>query len=77
MSTSRSCLINFKGFLARDERETPLQVARSLGWCGFDVLSDRTDPNHVVLVEIYRDEAAAAAHKDTGTISAGATSSRR
>ena len=31
----------------------------------FDVLSDRADPNHVVLVEIYRDEAAAAAHKDT------------
>ena len=31
----------------------------------FDVLSDRSDPQHVVLVEIYRDEAAAAAHKDT------------
>lgn len=31
----------------------------------FDVLTDRTDPAHVVLVEIYRDEAAAAAHKAT------------
>ena len=31
----------------------------------FDVLTDRTDPGHVVLVEIYRDEAAAAAHKET------------
>ena len=31
----------------------------------FDVLSDRADPGHVVLVEIYRDEAAAAAHKET------------
>ena len=31
----------------------------------FDVLSDRSDPAHVVLVETYRDEAAAAAHKDT------------
>jgi (4S)-4-hydroxy-5-phosphonooxypentane-2,3-dione isomerase len=31
----------------------------------FDMLSDRADPGHVVLVEIYRDEAAAAAHKDT------------
>jgi autoinducer 2-degrading protein len=31
----------------------------------FDVLSDRVDPTHIVLVEIYRDEAAAAAHKDT------------
>jgi (4S)-4-hydroxy-5-phosphonooxypentane-2,3-dione isomerase len=32
----------------------------------FDVLSDRADPAHVILVEIYRDEAAAAAHKETG-----------
>jgi (4S)-4-hydroxy-5-phosphonooxypentane-2,3-dione isomerase len=31
----------------------------------FDVLSDREDSTHVVLVEIYRDETAAAAHKDT------------
>ena len=31
----------------------------------FDVLSDRADPTHVLLVEIYRDEAASAAHKDT------------
>ena len=31
----------------------------------FDVLTDRTDPDHIVLVEIYRDEAAAAAHKET------------
>ena len=31
----------------------------------FDMLTDRADPGHVVLVEIYRDEAAAAAHKDT------------
>lgn len=31
----------------------------------FDVLTDRTDPAHVVLVEVYRDEAAAAAHKET------------
>ncbi len=32
----------------------------------FDVLADRADPAHVVLVEIYRDEDAAAAHKTTG-----------
>jgi quinol monooxygenase YgiN len=31
----------------------------------FDVLSDRSDPTHVVLVEIYRNEEAAAAHKET------------
>ncbi len=31
----------------------------------FDVLADRSDPAHVVLVEIYRDDDAAAAHKQT------------
>jgi (4S)-4-hydroxy-5-phosphonooxypentane-2,3-dione isomerase len=31
----------------------------------FDVLQDQSDPAHVVLVEVYRDAAAAAAHKET------------
>lgn len=31
----------------------------------FDVLRDRADPAHVVLVEVYRDEAAPAAHRET------------
>lgn len=31
----------------------------------FDVIVDRADPAHVVLVEIYRDEQAAADHKET------------
>ena len=31
----------------------------------FDVLADRQDPAHVVLVEVYRDEEASAAHKRT------------
>jgi len=31
----------------------------------FDVLTDRADASHVVLVEIYLDEDAAAAHKQT------------
>jgi (4S)-4-hydroxy-5-phosphonooxypentane-2,3-dione isomerase len=31
----------------------------------FDVLQDREDPAHVVLVEVYRDPDAAAAHKET------------
>jgi (4S)-4-hydroxy-5-phosphonooxypentane-2,3-dione isomerase len=43
---------------ARASRDEP-------GVVRFDVLSDRADPAHVVLVEIYRDEAASAAHKDT------------
>jgi autoinducer 2-degrading protein len=31
----------------------------------FDVIADRADPGHVVLVEVYRDGTAAAAHKQT------------
>ncbi len=31
----------------------------------FDVIQDRADPAHVVLVEVYRDDDAAAAHKQT------------
>jgi autoinducer 2-degrading protein len=31
----------------------------------FDVLRDDVDPAHVVLVEVYTDQAAAAAHKET------------
>ena len=31
----------------------------------FDVVSDLSDPTHVVLVEVYRDEAGAAGHKET------------
>ena len=31
----------------------------------FDVIADRSDPTHVVLVEVYRDRDAALAHKQT------------
>src|SRR6266545_1259464 len=31
----------------------------------FDVIQDQADPAHVVLVEVYRDGDAAAAHKET------------
>ncbi len=31
----------------------------------FDVIQDLADPSHVLLVEVYRDDAAAAAHKET------------
>ena len=31
----------------------------------FDVIADEADPTHVVLVEVDRDAAAAAAHKET------------
>ena len=38
---------------------------REPGVVRFDVLGDREDPGRFVLVEVYRDAAAAAAHKDT------------
>ena len=36
-----------------------------VGIARFDVLTDRTDPHHIVLAEVYRDEAAVTAHKET------------
>jgi autoinducer 2-degrading protein len=54
-----------EGFLDATE-ENAMASRKESGVVRFDVLSDRDDPTHVVLVEIYRDEAAAAAHKDTG-----------
>jgi len=47
---------------------TRANAVASLGEPGvlrFDVLVDRADPTHVVLVEVYRDEVAAADHKQT------------
>lgn len=38
---------------------------REPGVVRFDLLADRDDPSRFVLVEIYRDAAAAAAHKET------------
>jgi (4S)-4-hydroxy-5-phosphonooxypentane-2,3-dione isomerase len=38
---------------------------REPGVLRFDLLADRDDPTRFVLVEIYRDAAAAAAHKET------------
>ena len=38
---------------------------REPGVVRFDLVADREDPSRFVLVEIYRDAAAAAAHKET------------
>jgi (4S)-4-hydroxy-5-phosphonooxypentane-2,3-dione isomerase len=38
---------------------------REPGVLRFDVVSDRDDPTHVVLVEVYADEDAPVAHKQT------------
>jgi autoinducer 2-degrading protein len=47
---------------------TQVNARASLGEPGvlrFDVIQDQADPAHVVLVEVYRDEQASAAHKTT------------
>ena len=47
---------------------TVVNAKASLGEPGvlrFDVIQDPADPAHVVLVEVYRDDAAADAHKQT------------
>jgi (4S)-4-hydroxy-5-phosphonooxypentane-2,3-dione isomerase len=54
-----------EGFLAATE-ENAIASRDERGIVRFDVLTDQADPAHVVLVEIYRDEEAAAAHKETG-----------
>jgi autoinducer 2-degrading protein len=50
-------------------REATLANARAsvqeAGIARFDVLEDRSDPTRFVLVEVYRTEAAPAAHKET------------
>ena len=38
---------------------------REPGVVRFDVLADREDPSRFILVEVYRDGAAAATHKET------------
>ena len=45
---------------------TVINARASLGEPGvlrFDVIQDNDDPDHVILVEVYRDAGAAAAHK--------------
>jgi (4S)-4-hydroxy-5-phosphonooxypentane-2,3-dione isomerase len=51
-------------FLAATEQNAAASRVEA-GVIRFDVIVDRADPSHVVLVEIYRDDAAAAAHKET------------
>ena len=45
--------------------ENARNTTREPGNLRFDVLQQADDPNRFVLYEVYRDEAAAKAHKDT------------
>jgi autoinducer 2-degrading protein len=51
-------------FLAATEANATASLDEP-GVLRFDVIADLADPAHVVLVEVYRDEAGAAAHKET------------
>ena len=46
-------------------RQRPQASRREPGVVRFDLLASREDPDRFVLVEIYRDAVAAAAHKET------------
>ena len=51
-------------FLAATQVNAHASLAEP-GVLRFDVIQDQADPAHVVLVEVYRDDAASAAHKLT------------
>jgi (4S)-4-hydroxy-5-phosphonooxypentane-2,3-dione isomerase len=51
-------------FLAATQVNAQASLAEP-GVLRFDVIQDQGDPAHVVLVEVYRDEEASAAHKQT------------
>lgn len=51
-------------FLAASRLNAEASIAEP-GVLRFDVIQDQADPAHVVLVEVYADDAAAAAHKQT------------
>jgi autoinducer 2-degrading protein len=54
-------VIEFLAATARNARAS----LQEPGVLRFDVLHDQSDQTHVVLVEVYRDAGAAAAHKET------------
>ena len=51
-------------FLAATEANATASLEEP-GVLRFDVIADLADPAHIVLVEVYRDETGAAAHKET------------
>ena len=55
------CVESFKQATRTNARLSLLE----LGVLRFDVLQQQDDPSRFVLVEVYRDAAAAAAHKET------------
>ena len=66
-------VIEFLAATARNARAS----LQEPGVLRFDVLQDQSDQTHVVLVEVYRDAEAAAAHEETRTTPPGATRWRK
>src|SRR5664279_1110886 len=56
---------DLEGFLAETRRNAAASL-REPGVRRFDVLQDQGDVGHVVLTEVYVDQSAADAHKQTG-----------
>jgi (4S)-4-hydroxy-5-phosphonooxypentane-2,3-dione isomerase len=61
--------VRVKQGFAEEFRKATIQNAqasvREAGIARFDVIQQLDDPNHFVLVEVYRNEGAPAAHKET------------
>jgi (4S)-4-hydroxy-5-phosphonooxypentane-2,3-dione isomerase len=55
---------DIEGFLEATRQNARASLTEP-GVLRFDVIRDEADPGHVVLVEVYLDGAAAAAHKET------------
>jgi len=55
---------DLEAFLAETRRNAEASLEEP-GVCRFDVLQDEIDPTHVVLNEVYLDQAATDAHKQT------------
>ena len=55
------CVVGFKAATLANARES----LKEPGVARFDVVQQQDDPTRFVLVEVYRDAAAAAAHKET------------
>jgi quinol monooxygenase YgiN len=53
-----------EAFVAATLKNAPASL-REPGIARFDVIRDQQDPQHFVLIEVYRDEQAPAAHKET------------
>ena len=66
-----------RGGVQRGDLANARASVKEPGVARFDIVQQQDDPARFVFVEVYRDAAAAAAHKETHIIRSGVTRSRR